>query len=160
MSLMKKWYLIRTKPKQEKIAITNLENQNFHVYCPWAKIDNKIVVLFPSYIFIKLDKNSDNWGPIRSTKGVLNFVKFGLTYAKISNKIIDFIKQNELNTTERIKTINDFKQGDNVQITEGIFKDYIAIFDSIRSDDRVILLMNIMGQQQEIKMKKKSLTVI
>ena len=82
-------------------------------------------------------------------------MKFGLTYAKISNKIIDFIKQNELNTTERIKTINDFKQGDNVQITEGIFKDYIAIFDSIRSDDRVILLMNIMGRRVECFVSEK-----
>ena len=154
---MKKWYLIKTKPRQEKIAIANLENQKYHVYCPWAKINNKIVVLFPGYLFIKLDKVSDNWGPIRSTKGVLNFVRLGLSYAKISNKIIDFIKENEFNNSQKLKYLNDFKTGDKVQITEGVFKNCVAIFESFKSDEREILLMNIMGQEQTINVKKKSL---
>ena len=154
---MKKWYLIKTKPRQEKIAIVNLNNQNYHSYCPSTTINKKIVVLFPGYLFIYLDETSDNWGPIRSTKGVLNFVRFGLSYAKISNKIIDFIKENEFNTSQKLKYLNDFKIGDKVQITEGVFKNCVAIFESFKSDERVILLMNIMGQEQTINVKKKSL---
>ena len=157
MSFMKKWYLLKTKPRQEKIALANLENQDYDSYCPYAKINNKIVVLFPGYLFIHLDETSDNWGPIRSTKGVLNFVRFGLSYAKISNKIIDFIKENEFNTSKKLKYLNDFKIGDKVQITEGVFKNCVAIFESFKSDERVILLMNIMGQEQTINVKKKSL---
>jgi len=154
---MKKWYLIKIKPRQENVAITNLVNQKYHVYCPTAKINNKIKVLFPGYLFINLDEVSENWAPIRSTKGVLNFVRFGLSYAKISNKLIDFIKENECKTTEKIKNLNDFKLGDKVQITDGIFKNCIAIFKSSKSEDRVILLMNLLGQQQTINIKKKSL---
>ena len=60
-----------------------------------TKINKKIVVLFPGYLFIYLDETSENWSPIRSTIGVLNFVRFGLCYAQISNKIIDYIKDNE-----------------------------------------------------------------
>ena len=157
MTLMQKWYLIKTKPRQENIAVANLENQNYHVYCPCAKINNKIVVLFPGYLFIYLDETLENWTPIRSTKGVLNFVRFGLNYAKISNKIIDFIKTNELNTAIKAKNITDFKFGDSIQITEGVFKNCVAIFKSFKSDERVILLMTIMGQQQTINIKKKSL---
>ena len=154
---MKKWYLIKTKPRQEKIAILNLENQNYHAYCPWALINNKYVVLFPGYIFIQLDENVQNWSPIRSTKGVSNFVRFGLSFAKIPNSVIDFIKFNELNTADRIKNLNEFKPGDKVQITEGIFKNCIAIFKSFKSDERVMLLMSLMGQQQTINIQKKSL---
>jgi transcriptional antiterminator RfaH len=157
MSYMKNWYLIKTKPKQEKIAVLNLHNQNYHVYCPIAIINNKTVVLFPGYLFIHLDETLENWSPIKSTKGVLNFVRFGLSYAKISDKVIDFIKKNELNTAERAKNISDFKLGDTVQITEGVFKNCVAIFNSIKSDERVILLLNILGQQQTINIKKKSL---
>ncbi len=157
MTSMKKWYLIKTKPRQEKIAINNLENQNFHVYCPSARINNKHVVLFPSYLFIQLDENVQNWSPIRSTKGVLNFVRFGLSFAKIPNSVIDFIKYNEFNTAERIENINEFNAGDKVQITEGVFKNCIAIFKSYKPNERVILLMSLMGQQQTINIKKKSL---
>ena len=157
---MKHWYLIKTKSKQEDIAIFNLENQNFHVYCPYALIRNKNEVLFPGYIFIQLDKDTQNWSPIRSTKGVLYFVRFGLSYAKIPNNIIEFIKTNQLNTAEKLKNINKFKSGDKVQITDGVFKNCIAIFKSYKSDERVILLMNILGQQQKLTIKQESFNAL
>ena len=157
---MKHWYLVKTKSKQEDIAILNLENQNFHVYCPYALIRNKNEVLFPGYIFIQLDKDTQNWSPIRSTKGVLYFVRFGLSYAKIPDNIIEFIKTNQLNTAEKLKNINKFKSGDKVQITDGVFKNCIAIFKSYKSDERVILLMNILGQQQKLTIKQESLNAL
>ena len=154
---MNTWYLLKTKPRQEKIALANLENQKYHVYCPRAVIKSKNVILFPGYIFINLNEISDNWGSVRSTKGVANFVRFGLSYAKISNKIIDFIKNNECITAESIKNLDGFKRGDKVQITEGVFKNYTAILKSFKSDERLVLLMNLMGQQQIINVKRESL---
>jgi len=157
---MKHWYLVKTKSKQENIAILNLENQNFHVYCPFVLIRNKNEVLFPGYIFIELDKDIQNWSPIRSTKGVLHFVRFGLSYAKIPDNIIKFIKTNELNTVEKLKNINKFKPGDKVQISDGVFKNCIAIFKSYKSDERVILLINILGQQQKLTIKQETLNAL
>jgi transcriptional antiterminator RfaH len=157
MSFMKKWYLIKTKPRQEKIAIANLENQNYHVYCPNALINNRDQFLFPGYLFIQLDNRSQDWSPIRSTRGILNFVRFGLSYAKIPDSIIEFIRINEKNTANKIKDINDYKKGDKVQITDGIFKNCVAIFQSIKSDERVLILLNLLGQDQNIKINKKSL---
>ena len=157
---MRNWYLIKTKSRQEHVAIINLENQNFHVYCPYALIRNKNEVLFPGYIFIQLDKDTQDWSPIRSTKGVLHIVRFGLSFAKIPDNIIEFIKTNELNTVEKLKNINKFKPGDKIQITDGVFKNYIAIFKSYKSDERVILLMNLLGQQQKLTIKQESLNAL
>ncbi len=157
MSYMKKWYLIKIKPRQEKIAIANLENQNYQVYCPFALINNRNQFLFPGYLFINLDNESQDWSPIRSTKGVLNFVRFGLNFAKIPDKVIDLITQNEKNTANKISNINHFRKGDKVQITDGVFKSCVAIFQSVKSDERVLILLNLLGQEQTIKINKKSL---
>ena len=157
MRFMKKWYLVKTKPRQEMVAIKNLKNQEYCTYCPIVTINNKHVVLFPGYIFIQLDKKIENWSPIRSTKGVLNFVKFGLNFAQVPDNVIEFIKANQLITKEKFKNLNKFKPGDEVQITDGVFKNCVAIFKSFKSDERVILLMNILGQQQAINIKKESL---
>jgi len=138
---MKNWYLVKTKPRQENVAIKNLENQEYTTYCPIVTINNKQVVLFPGYIFIHLDKKTENWSPIRSTKGVVNFVRFGLYFAQVPDNVIEFIKANQLI----------------VQITDGVFKNCVAIFKSFKSDERVILLMNILGQQQAINIKQESL---
>ena len=156
MSLMKNWYLIKTKPRQEHVAIINLENQEYTTYCPIVKINKKNVVLFPGYIFIYLDKHNENWSPIRSTKGVINFVRFGLNFAQVPNDIIEFIKVNQYNSEEKLKKLSKFKKGDKVQILDGVFKNCIAIFKSSKPQERVVLLMNILGQQQSITIKKES----
>jgi transcriptional antiterminator RfaH len=154
---MRNWYLIKTKPRQENIAIKNLENQEYSIYCPIVKINNKHVILFPGYIFIHLDQKTDNWAPIRSTKGVLNFIRFGVIFAQVPDTVIEFIKANQLITKEKLKNLNTFKSGDKVQITDGVFKNCVAIFKSFKADNRVILLMNILGQQQAINVKQESL---
>ena len=154
---MKNWYLIKTKSRQENVAIKNLENQEYTTYCPTVRINNKYVVLFPGYIFIHLEKNKENWSPIRSTKGVVNFVRFGLYFAQVPDNVIEFIKANKLISLEKLKNLDKFKPGDKVQITDGVFKNCVAIFKSFKSSERVILLMNILGQQQAINIKQESL---
>ena len=118
MKHMKKWYLIKTKPRQESTAIINLENQEYTTYCPIAKINKKNVVLFPGYVFIYLDKHNENWSPIRSTKGVINFVRFGLSFAQVPDDIIEYIRVNQANSEEKLKKLSKFKEGDKVSIIE------------------------------------------
>ena len=157
---MKNWYLIRAKYRQEKIAKQNLENQGYTVFCPVASINNKTVILFPGYLFINLDEKTQNRSPINSTKGVLHFVKFGLIFAKVPKTVIEFIKSNQQITTEKLKNLNNFKPGDKVQISDGAFKDYIAIFKCFKSDERVTLLLRLMGQEQSLSLQKKSVIAL
>ena len=157
---MRNWYLIKTKPRQENVAIKNLENQEYSTYCPTVKIKNNNVVLFPGYIFIHLDKKQENWSPIRSTKGVLNFVRFGLNFAQAPDTVIEFLKANELINKEKLINLNKFKSGEKVQIIDGVFKNCIAIFKSSKPDERVILLMNLLGQQQAINIKQELLIAL
>ena len=153
---MRNWYLIKTKSRQEHVAIENLENQKYSTYCPTVKIKKKHVVLFPGYLFIHLDKKKENWSPIRSTKGVVNFVRFGLNFAQVPDTVIEFLKTNQLINKEKLKNLNKFQPGDKVKIIDGVFKNCDAIFKSSNSQDRVILLMNLLGQQQAINIKQKS----
>jgi len=157
---MNNWYLIQTKPRQEKIAKQNLENQAYRTFCPIVKINNRFVVLFPGYLFVQLNEKTQNWSPINSTKGVSNFVKFGLNFAKVPTSVIEFIKTNQNITTEKLKNLNKFKTGDKVQISDGAFKNWVAIFKCYKSDKRVILLMNLLGQEQSLSIKKKSVIAL
>ena len=157
---MKNRYLIKTKPRQEKIAIQNLENQGYEVFCPIAKINNLPVVLFPSYLFAQLNDKTQNWSPINSTKGVSHFVKFGLNFAKVPTSVIEFVKANQYITSEKLKNLYKFKPGDNVQITDDVFKNYMAIFKCYKSDERVMLLMNLLGKEQSLSFKKELVIAI
>ena len=157
---MKNWYLLKTKPRQEIIAKQNLKNQGYEAFCPIAKINNQLSVLFPGYLFVQLNKKTQNWSPINSTKGVSHFVKFGLNFAKVPTSVIEFIKTNQHITAEKLKNLYKFKSGDKVQITDGAFKNWVAIFKCYKSDERVILLMNLLGHEQSLSIKKESIIAL
>ena len=119
---MKFWYLIYTKPNQEEVAKQNLERQAYDVYLPKSltrrkkrgKVKRLIDVMFPRYLFIRLDDTSEDWGPIRSTIGVSKLVHFGLSPAKIPNDLIGALKERE--NSEGIHDLlnRTFKKGEKV----------------------------------------------
>lgn len=157
---MKNWYLLKTKPKQETIAAEQLANQNYHIFLPKAIIKNKTQVLFPGYIFIELDDKVQNWTPIRSTKGVLNFVRFGLKFAKVPNSIINTIKIQQQRTIEKMIDICSHQQGDLVEIQSGAFKGQKAIFQNYSASDRVVILLSILGQESIFEVNEQQVVAI
>ncbi len=157
---MKKWYLIQTKPQQDDIASQNLSNQDFDVFHPKAIIKNKTVSLFPRYLFIQLDDKNQNWTPIRSTRGVANFVRFGLSFAIVPNNIIKLIKINQQQTIEKLINIYSHQKGDSIEIKSGVLKGQKAVFQNYNSQDRVTVLLKLIGQQQELELSEKEVAVV
>jgi transcriptional antiterminator RfaH len=157
---MKNWYLIQTKPQKEVIAAENLTNQDYDVFFPKAVINNKTTPLFPGYLFIKLDDKIQNWTPIRSTKGVFNFVRFGLSFAKVPNQIINLIKTQQQQTIEKMINICSHHKGDYLEIQTGAFKGQQAIFQNYNSSDRVTVLLKLIGQQQAITLDQREVITV
>ena len=124
------------------------------------KINNKLVVLFPGFLFVQLNDKEQNWSPIKSTKGVLHFVKFGMNFAKVPTSVIEYLKISQHKTADKLKELNQFKPGDKVQISDGAFKNYMAIFKCYKPDERVVLLMKLLGHEQSLCVKKESVITI
>ena len=148
---MNDWYLIQTKPRQEIVAQKNLSSQGYGVYCPLFTIKDTSKPLFPRYLFINIDNKSKNLSPIRYTKGVSNFVRFGSDFAIVRNSIIEEIKKREKSSINKAIDQSKFHKGDNVQINHGIFQGNQAIFEKYKDEDRVILLLKVLQQEQSIK---------
>lgn len=156
---MKSWYLIHTKPKQEMTAKENLLRQNYSVYLPMAMTRRKrlgrskrtLEALFPRYLFIYLDDANQDWGPIRSTIGVSEMVKFGNIPAKISESMVTSIKTRE--NAEGIHEVlsADFAEGQAVRIAEGPFEGYEAIFKAKNGEQRAIVLLSIAQKMAKIQ---------
>ena len=157
---MENWYLIQTKSQQEAIATRNLSNQGYTVFHPEVVIKGKNISLFPRYLFIQLDDKTQNWTPIRSTKGVSNFVRFGLNFAKVPHQIIDLIKTQQQQTIDKIIDLSSHHQGDTVEIQIGTFKGQQATFQSYNTTDRVIVLLNLIGQQQKITLDEREVVAV
>ena len=99
------WYLVHTKPRQERCALENLQWQGYECYfltMPAEKLrSGKLGVveqaLFPRYLFIRLGHGptAQSWKPIRSTKGVSRLVTFGTTPTKVDDALITHLRTQE-----------------------------------------------------------------
>ena len=154
---MKAWYLIYTNPKQEKIAIENLANQGYTAYCPTAQLKNKQEVLFPRYVFVNLDNKKQDWTPIRSTKGVMNFVRFGLEFAKVPHNLVEALMCDESTIMDKLLNLNRFKKGDVVRINKGVLSGQNATFYDYDGDSRVMVLIKLLQQEQIVSLDGQSI---
>ena len=146
------WYLVHTKPRQEEIALVNLQRQGYECYLPQLRIERirrrKAEVatepMFPRYLFIRLD-NSDqgkSWSPIRSTLGVSQLVHFGARAAKVDDTLVDLLRQRE----RALPTEAMFQSGDSVVIADGPFAGIEAIYQTADAERRAFILLEILAK--------------
>lgn len=145
------WYVVQTKAHKESAAVENLQRQGYVVYWPkiikaayrnkrWTKV---LESLFPRYLFIKLEEGVDNFAPIRSTIGVQKMLEFGHQPAVVSQQIINGIQEQA--TKEHASNHPNWKPGDDIEIIQGPFAGLRGIFEAKSGDERVILLLQLLG---------------
>ena len=67
------WFCLRSRPRQEPIAVSELRNQGFPAFFPLKASGNGIEGLFPGYLFSQPLENGF-WAPMRSTRGVADIL--------------------------------------------------------------------------------------
>lgn len=156
-----KWYVVYTKPRQEAKAAQNLMNQGYEVYYPTCLVEKMVQgslrilseALFARYVFVRLNDQSDNFEPIRSTRGVQQLLRFGLGTHPVTvpDALIDDL-QNRLAKNVPLRQL--FQAGDWVEIKAGPFRGLQGYFEEMAKhssgEQRAILLLEILGSQQRL----------
>lgn len=150
------WYVVLTKSRQEQRAAANLSNQGGEVYLPMLKIKRtqQEEPLFPGYLFLKKTDNNQLVSKVRSTYGVRGLLRFGEQPVSVANQLIEDIRQRIVGVLSPL----ELKPGQHVQLTEGPFKDYQAIFHSYKGEERAIILINLLGQQNRLLVELGQIT--
>lgn len=147
------WYAIHTKPRQEKCALLNLEQQGYECYLPLLpteKIRQGCLEvteepLFPRYLFIRLDASGSgkSWTPIRSTRGVSRLVTFGAEPAKVDNRLIEMLRAQSADTP---RTLRLFSPGERVMVIDGPFAGIEAVYQMSNGESRVMVLIELLSK--------------
>lgn len=148
------WYLIQCKPRECFRAMEHLQNQAFEAFLPTlsrevlrrGKRETVLEPLFPHYLFVRLSNVADNWAPLRSTRGVARVVRFGDTPLSVPDDIVSALQEPVPTQPQAL-----FEAGDKVQITEGALAGLEAIFAATDGDERVVLLIKLLHQQQTVR---------
>lgn len=147
----KRWVAVSIKPNQISKAEANLRNQRFNYLAPKIKVTkrqqnrfiNKIDLLFPGYIFVLIDEDTDDARRVRSTYGVSDIVRIGSRLGSVPDKFIEELTSNfDMNTSGPANTV---VIGQKVEIVRGPFSGLVAELVRIDSTSRVKCLFDLIS---------------
>ncbi|MBW8073473.1 MAG: transcription/translation regulatory transformer protein RfaH [Ferrovum sp.] len=146
------WYLLHTRPRQEKVAHQNLLQQGYENVLPLLTTEKvhrgRMVIieepLFPRYLFVRLgqDLSGKSWAPLRSTRGVSRLVTFGNQPAHVEDTMVEALQARSALQQQHPQRL--FSPGDAVAIDAGPFKGLEAIYQMTDGEHRALVLIELL----------------
>jgi transcriptional antiterminator RfaH len=154
------WFAVYTKPRQEQIALENLERQDFHCFLPMAvnpyqrRSASKLRIepLFPRYLFLNAIADQQSLGPVRSTRGVATMVRFGLELARLPETVMSAINDRCDPQTGLVQLDPvPVEPGDFVKVFDGPFAGAEGIFKERKGENRALMLIKMLGTESTVE---------
>lgn len=153
-----RWYAVNTHPNSETRAVTNLERQGWHCFCPniarssryGRRVTTRMKPLFPGYVFIHLDTATSRWRAIDSSSGVRGIVKVGEQPAPLPEGIVEALIA-MTDSGGKVTFASTLEEGDSVRFVAGPLTGMIGRLEQLDASGRVTVLMQLLGRDTPIR---------
>jgi transcriptional antiterminator RfaH len=153
------WCVVQTQPHTESKAASHLVRQGFISYLPRylkrrrhaRRTELVAAPLFPRYMFVAVDIATQRWRAIQSTIGVASLVRNGDVPATVPLEVISELKLREdARGFIQFDTKPRFVAGDKVRVVDGVFIDCLGLFECCNDQDRVAILLDLLGRKVRV----------
>ena len=154
-----RWYVVHTRPQTEQQAVEQLRRQGFDVYLPCCRklrrhARRREVVhapLFPRYLFVAIDLDIQRWRSINGTLGVSHLICQGDRPAPVPEGVVERLRAREDGGgMVSLADIALFDRGAQLRVLDGTFVGKTGFYDRMTAEERVVLLLEILGRKVEV----------
>ena len=164
--MSKEWFILQFKSNSHHLAVKNLNRQGFETFLPLHDTTSRRLSrfistskpLFPGYMFIKFDRTEFEWHKINSTYGVSRLITFNSILKSIPTIFVDHLMK-RYDLSGKLLPIQKLKKGDQVTVLKGPFANFIATVEKYEADQRIWILMDLMGRKTKIQTPSDNLTL-
>ena len=164
---MKDWFLLQCKPNGHRLAERNLKRQGFETFLPLQEVTkrratrffNDLRPLFPGYMFVAVEEGSAPWRQINSTLGVSKLVTMDKSPKPVPGDLISELLE-RCDSRGILMPSPNLTPGATVEILSGPFSHVIATIETISSNQRVWVLLEILGQKSQIELNQAQLQIM
>lgn len=148
----RRWYIVRTKPLAEYLAADELGRDGFEIFFPRVKTPHNRMShadspLFPGYLFLRCDLESDRRSSFQAAHHLSGWVSFGGEVPSVPDEVVAELR-------ERTEAINSegvfwrrFRPGERVQIVSHHIQGLAEVIEEAKSPQaRVKVLLSFMGR--------------
>jgi len=159
------WYAVQAQPRSEMKALAHLVRQGFEVYLPRfmkrrrhaRRVENVPAPLFPGYLFIGIDMATQRWRCVNSTVGVQKLICNGDVPAPVSAAVIEQLRnRHDEHGFIKLDRMPQFAPGDKVRVVEGVFSSCLGLFEGMKDNQRVSILLDLLGRKARVVMDAES----
>lgn len=160
-----RWYVVRTRPKEELRAEMNLRAWGVETLAPRVRERrlNQFTgaptffskPLFTRYIFARFEADK-LLHKVYFTRGVHSVLSFGNDPAQVEDEAILLI-QSRMGADGYVKLDAELKPGDRVVIKDGAFKGLSGVFNRhLKDSERVQILLESINYQANVTVSQRS----
>ena len=158
------WRLVQLKPNCLAIAKRNLVRQGFRIFCPMEETTQRrrglfVTVtspLFPGYLFLGCPDAAAPVRAVNSTYGVSRVVSFtNEAPAEVPAEIVSALMA-RCDEHGLLRRADPLQPGDEITITTGPFTDFVGKVQSLGPQQRVWVLLDLLGSSTRVAVKQKS----
>jgi transcriptional antiterminator RfaH len=154
-----RWYVVQTKPKQERRTEENFRAWGVETLLPLMRTTAAgapgrvtCTAMFPSYLFVRIDYERMA-GKVRFTRGVTRLLGTSEGATAVDDSIVGLIAD-RMDGAGVVDLHRRLTPGDRVRITTGPFRDLEGIFETTASaEDRVTLLLVAVQSPMRVTVK-------
>ena len=156
--MSKEWFILQFKSNSHHLAAKNLNRQGFETFLPLhdttsrrtSRFINTSKPLFPGYMFIRFNRAESKWHKINNTYGVSRLITFNSILRSIPTSFVDSLMK-RYDLSGKLLPIQKLKKGDQVTVLSGPFANFIASVEKYEADQRIWILMDLMGRKTKIQ---------
>ena len=164
--MSKEWFILQFKSNSHHQATKNLTQQGFETFLPLhdttsrraSRFVTSTQPLFPGYMFIKFDRTESKWHKIKNTYGVSRLVTFNSILKPIPTIFVNNLMK-RYDFSGKLLPIKKLKKGDQVKVLKGPFSNFIATVETYETDQRIWILMDLMGRKTKMQTLSDNLTL-
>lgn len=161
------WYVATTLPGKEEFACQNLRGQNFQVFFPKIVSTRNVrrptsaslVPLFPGYVFTRFSRAADRWQAINGTRGVRRLICAASgapipVRQDVMTHLIDRCVDGVWQTMPAA-----FVKGQPITMIDGPLAGCTGELDRLLPNDRVRILVEILGNKVTVNTSIKAISL-
>lgn len=159
-----RWYVVRTKPRSEFLAANELaRSNNIEVFFPIVKSytvqsDPVATPLFPGYILIRLDPDTDRWPSFGVGQHAMGLVNFDGEAPWLPDEVIGELKQRCDNINQTGGIWRRYQPGDWVSVVTSTIHGVAQVVDDGKTaQTSVRILMRLFGRLVPTQVPRHSL---
>jgi len=165
-NILKNWFLLQFKPNAHKLAERNLHRQGFETFLPLQEITdrkkaafiNNLKPLFPGYMFVTFNIHDAPWRKINNTMGVSKLVSFNSYPKPVPVDLVSGLML-RCDASGKLLPPEQLNKGDEVQFLNGPFANFVTTVEEIDAQQRVWVLMKLMGRPTRISVNIEGLKI-